>query len=148
MLPSARAWANPLDPRDTPGNECSGYGSRHAHPRVSPLGMSRSAESLVNRDLLYSTENSTQCSVITYMGKKRRRRRMDVCMCITESRCHMYRSYHKVIKQRHFNKTFKSEKKKRNEQSSQSPNTRAINTYYLKRLGSWGCLLHSTLCTS
>ena len=36
----------------------------------------------MNKDLLYSTGNATQYSVITYMGKA-----MDTCMQITESLC-------------------------------------------------------------
>ena len=34
-------------------------------------------EWIVNRDLLYNTGNSTQYSVMTYMG-------IDICMCIPE----------------------------------------------------------------
>ena len=42
---------------------------------------------MVNRDLLYSTGNSAQHSVITCMGNESEKR-MDMCLCITESLCH------------------------------------------------------------
>ena len=35
---------------------------------------------------LYSTENSTQYSMIIYMGKESEKR-MDMCTCITKSPC-------------------------------------------------------------
>ena len=38
---------------------------------------------ITNKDLLCSTGNSTQYSVITYMKKER----MNICICITESLC-------------------------------------------------------------
>ena len=39
-----------------------------------------------NKDLLYSTGNSTQYSVMTYMGKASKNR-VDICICITDSLC-------------------------------------------------------------
>ena len=41
---------------------------------------------LTNKDLLYSTGNSTQYSVITQMGKEFENR-MTICICITGSLC-------------------------------------------------------------
>ena len=39
-----------------------------------------------NRDLLYSTGNSTQYSVMAYTGKESKKR-VDICICITDSLC-------------------------------------------------------------
>ena len=41
---------------------------------------------ITNKDLLYSTGNSTQYSVMTYMGKESKKR-VDICKCITDSLC-------------------------------------------------------------
>ena len=41
---------------------------------------------ITNKDLLYSTGNSTQYSVMAYMGKESKKR-MDICICITDSLC-------------------------------------------------------------
>ena len=38
-----------------------------------------------NKDLLYSTGNSTQCSEMAYMGKEPKR--VDICIRITDSPC-------------------------------------------------------------
>jgi len=46
----------------------------------------RYMECLVNRDLLYSTENYTQYSVMIHMGKESETE-YDVCIYITESLC-------------------------------------------------------------
>ena len=43
-------------------------------------------ERLATGALLCSTENSTQYSVITYVGEDSER--MDVCICMTGSLCH------------------------------------------------------------
>ena len=43
-------------------------------------------EWMVCGDLLYSTVNSMQYSVKTYMGKEPKKA-MDMCICITESLC-------------------------------------------------------------
>ena len=40
-----------------------------------------------NKDLLYSSGNSTQFSVMTYMGKESEK--VDMCMCIMDSLCFM-----------------------------------------------------------
>ena len=40
-----------------------------------------------NKDLLYSSRNSTQFSVMTYMGKESEK--VDMCMCIMDSLCFM-----------------------------------------------------------
>ena len=40
-----------------------------------------------NKNVLYSTGNSTQRSVMTYTGKKDSKR-VDTCICITDSFCH------------------------------------------------------------
>ena len=37
-----------------------------------------------NKDLLYSTGNSTQYSIMAYMGKEPLKR-VDICICITNS---------------------------------------------------------------
>ena len=39
---------------------------------------------VINRDLLYSTGNSAQYSVMAYMGKESKKR-VDICICITDS---------------------------------------------------------------
>ena len=41
---------------------------------------------ITNKDQLYSTGNSTQYSVMAYMGKESKKR-VDGCICITESLC-------------------------------------------------------------
>ena len=41
---------------------------------------------ITNKDLLYSTGNSTQYSVMAYMGKDSRKR-VNICICITDSLC-------------------------------------------------------------
>ena len=41
---------------------------------------------ITNKDLLYSTENSTQYSVMAYMGKESKKR-VHVCVCKTDSLC-------------------------------------------------------------
>ena len=46
----------------------------------------RSMEGLANRDLLYRTQNSTQCSVIVYVSKESERG-SSICTWITESLC-------------------------------------------------------------
>ena len=38
----------------------------------------------MDKDLLYSTGNSTQYSVMTYMGKESKNR-VDICICMTDS---------------------------------------------------------------
>ena len=44
-------------------------------------------EQITNKNLLYSTGNSTPYSVMAYMGKASKKR-VDVCICITDSlRC-------------------------------------------------------------
>ena len=40
---------------------------------------------LANKDLLYSTGNTAQYSVVAYMGKESKR--VDICICITDSLC-------------------------------------------------------------
>ena len=50
------------------------------------IGMPLYMEWMVNRDLLYSTGNPTQYSVITYMEKECEKEWIHV-MCITESLC-------------------------------------------------------------
>ena len=43
---------------------------------------------ITNKDLLYSTGNSTQYSAVTHMGKESKKIRVDTCICITDSlRC-------------------------------------------------------------
>ena len=89
-----------------------------------PIGICtlRYMEWLANDDLLYSTGNSTQYSVI--ICGKRVWKRMDVCTCITESLCcteeiYMYnwitllysRNDHNLINQLYFKQTLKNEKK-------------------------------------
>ena len=39
---------------------------------------------IINKDLLNRTGNSTQYSIITYMGKESEER-MDICICATKS---------------------------------------------------------------
>ena len=39
---------------------------------------------IINENLLYSTENSTQCSVVTSMGRKSQKRGL-ICTCIAGS---------------------------------------------------------------
>ena len=41
---------------------------------------------ITNKDLPYSTGNSTHYSVIAYMGKESKKR-VDICICITDSLC-------------------------------------------------------------
>ena len=41
---------------------------------------------MTNRDLLYRAGNSTQSSVMTYMGKESEKR-VDLCICVTDSLC-------------------------------------------------------------
>ena len=38
---------------------------------------------ITNKNLLYSKGNSTQYSVVTYMGKESEK--VDICICITDS---------------------------------------------------------------
>ena len=43
---------------------------------------------ITNKNLLYSTGNSTQYSVMAYMVKEsKNERRVDICICITDSLC-------------------------------------------------------------
>ena len=42
---------------------------------------------ITNKNLLYSTENSTQYSVMVYMGKESKKKRVDIGICITDSLC-------------------------------------------------------------
>ena len=72
------------------------------------IGTLRYMEWLANGDQLYSTENSTQYSVIIYMGKNLKE----------NGYVYMYnwiillysRNYHNIVDQLHFNKTLKNEK--------------------------------------
>ena len=57
---------------------------------------------IINKDLLYSTGNSIQYSVITYMGKESEKR-MDTCIYITESLCYTPET-NSIVNQLHFNK--------------------------------------------
>ena len=41
---------------------------------------------MTNKNLLYSTGNSTQYSVMTYMAKESKKR-VAICICITDSLC-------------------------------------------------------------
>ena len=41
---------------------------------------------ITNKDLLYSSGNSTQYSVMTFMGEESKKRQ-DICICITDSLC-------------------------------------------------------------
>ena len=64
-------------------------------------------------DLLYSTENSIQYSVIIYMGKKSEKE----WMCVHVYLNHFVillnsRNYHSIVNQLYFNKTFKNGGKK------------------------------------
>ena len=49
------------------------------------LNVKQKKNKIDNRDLLQSTGNLTQCSVMTYMGKESKR--VDICICITDSLC-------------------------------------------------------------
>ena len=40
---------------------------------------------ITNKDLLYSTGNSTQYSVMTYTGKECKKIKVDICICIKDS---------------------------------------------------------------
>ena len=63
---------------------------------------------------VYSTENSTQYSVIIYVGKELQRKWtyvcvcVCVCVCITESLLYS-RNFHRIVNQLYFNKTKKIE---------------------------------------
>ena len=48
--------------------------------------LSISIKQITNKNLPYSTENSTQSSVMTYMGKEPPKK-VDVYICITDSLC-------------------------------------------------------------
>ena len=66
-LPKGKGWGrNKLGVRDW-----------HVHTTIYKI---------INRDILYSTVNSTQYSVVTYMGKESEQKR-DICICVTESTC-------------------------------------------------------------
>ena len=39
---------------------------------------------ITNKDLVYVTRNSTQYSVMTYMGKQSKKR-LDICICINDT---------------------------------------------------------------
>ena len=41
---------------------------------------------VTNKDLLYSTGNSTQYSAMTYM-RKESKKRVDICICVTDCLC-------------------------------------------------------------
>ena len=41
---------------------------------------------ITNKNLLYSTENCTQYSVMAYMGKESKKG-VDICICIPDSPC-------------------------------------------------------------
>ena len=43
---------------------------------------------VVNKDILYSTANSTQYSVVTYIEKESKKR-VDMFICITDSFCYI-----------------------------------------------------------
>ena len=63
---------------------------------------------LVNGDLLYSTENSTQYSVIIYVGKESEREQM--CIYMYNRITLLYRNHHNIVNQLYFNKAFKKER--------------------------------------
>ena len=42
---------------------------------------------ITNEKLQYSTRNSTQCSLVIYMGRKSKKERI-ICICLTDSLCH------------------------------------------------------------
>ena len=44
---------------------------------------------ITNKNLLYSTANCTQYFVMTYIGKESKEKRMDICVCITNSLCYL-----------------------------------------------------------
>ena len=46
---------------------------------------------IINKNLLYSTGNCTQHSVMAYMGKESKN--VDVCICITDSLCRTLETY-------------------------------------------------------
>ena len=58
------------------GRDKSGAWGEHSHTTTY--------KQITSKDLLYSTENSTQYSVITYM-RKESVKRMNTCVCITDS---------------------------------------------------------------
>ena len=58
------------------GRDKSGAWGEHSHTTTY--------NQITSKDLLYSTENSTQYSVITYM-RKESVKRMNTCVCITDS---------------------------------------------------------------
>ena len=67
----------------------------------------RYMEWLANRDLLYSTGNSTQYSVMVYMGKEK-----NGCVSLHNWITLLYRrNYHPIVNQPYFNTPFKYEKK-------------------------------------
>ena len=54
--------------------------------RKAKSGAWNDIRQIANKDLLYSTRNSTQYSVITYM-RKESKKGMNICMCLTELLC-------------------------------------------------------------
>lgn len=61
-------------------------------------------EWMVNRDLLHSTGNSTQYSVITYMGKESEK--AWICVCIQLNPLLYSSNYHNIVNQLYFNTVF------------------------------------------
>ena len=66
--------------RNVVGRDKSGAWDEHSHTTTY--------KQITSKDLLYSTGNSTQYSVITYMRKKSVKR-MNMCICITDSLCYI-----------------------------------------------------------
>ena len=58
------------NPRDGGAWWAAVYRVAQSQARLKWLSSSSSIYKIINKDLLYSTENSTQYSVITYMGKE------------------------------------------------------------------------------
>ena len=58
-------------------------------PLPSPIHTLLYIKQITNKDLLYSTGNSTQYSIITNMEKESEKK-VNVCICITESLCYLH----------------------------------------------------------
>ena len=86
------------------GGGRDGLGVRESHVHTEVYGM------MDNGDLLYSTENSTQYSMIIYVGKNQKE---NGCVYKCNSITLLYsRNYQNIVNKLCFNKTLKNEKKK------------------------------------
>ena len=100
-----------------------GVGHRRGSDPALPWLWHRLAAGKKKWDLPYSTGNSTQCSVIIYVGKNLKK---NGCVYLYS------RNYHNIVNQWCFNKTLKkSDKKKKNEGRQKKTQTCVISLMHM-----------------